>query len=128
MDQFGRAYDVHIQDEDGKPVEEELMYWRKHNRLQGWMERLWREKIATGEAEDTDDGSFNCVRVYLTERDLDRLEKDISEEELPETVGFFFGKDSYTRYEDYAEYDREFIRKAREALQAGMEVYYSSWW
>ena len=42
------------------PVEkgEEIAYWRKHNRLHGWMEELWREK--TGK-----EGRFNSEEVIL---------------------------------------------------------------
>jgi hypothetical protein len=40
-------------------------------------------------------------------------------------MGFFFGDNSD---EDYRENDLEFIRKAREALDAGLIVEYSSWW
>jgi hypothetical protein len=56
---------------------------------------------------------------------LDNLEKSITSKTLPETAGFFFGSDSD---EYYKENDLEFIRKAREALDAGLHVEYNSWW
>jgi len=118
LDQYALVVDDNSKDEKG----EEIMYWRKHNRLQGWMEDLWRRK--TG-----DTGEFNCDDVDITEQDLDDLEKAIENDELPETGGFFFGPDSYENYEcEYKEYDLEFIQKARLALAKGKKVVYTSWW
>ena len=71
LDQF--AYHRKVGTE-GKP--EEFSYWRKHNRLQGWMENLWRQK--TGNTE----GEFNCQEVILSLEDLDELEKVIKDRNL----------------------------------------------
>lgn len=101
----------------------ELHYWRKHNRLQGWMEELWRSKGG--------DGEFNLVDVHIDEDDLDTLEAAILNKKLPECGGFFFGNDSYEDYEGeygYKDDDVEFIQKAREALADGWRIVYSCWW
>ena len=95
----------------------ELASWRKHPNLQGWMQELYYEKGGEGE--------FNCVDLELTLEDLDALEATLDEEELPETVGFFFGSNAD---DHYAEADREFIREARAAIKKGYTVVYSSWW
>ena len=95
----------------------ELATWRKHPNLQGWMQELYYEKGGEGE--------FNCVDVELTLEDLDALEATLDEEELPETVGFFFGGNAD---DHYAEADREFIVQARAAIKKGYKVFYSSWW
>ena len=95
----------------------ELAYWRKHPNLQGWMEELWRGK--------GNDGEFNCVDLELTLSDLDYLEQSLDESALPETAGFFFGTNSD---DHYAEQDREFILSARNAIEKGYTVIYSSWW
>jgi hypothetical protein len=106
----------------------EFAYWRKHNRLQGWMENLWRER-KSGEPID---GEFNCERVQLTLEDIDKLEQDINDRGLPETGGFFFGSDSYDDYENedfgHKNSDLEFIKEARHYLQENKKVYYTSWW
>jgi hypothetical protein len=95
----------------------ELAYWRKHPNLQGWMEELWHEK--------GNDGEFNCVDVELTAADLDDLETSLSHKALPATSGFFFGNDS----DDYhMEGDLEFIRMAREHMEMGYKIVYTSWW
>lgn len=108
---------------DKETPTEELMRWRKHNRLEGWMANLWREKYER--FEDT----FNVEYVELTPDDIDRLEAAIHQKELPYTIGFFFGGDSYAEYEEYDKVnDLFFIEKARQAFQCGLKVYYYSWW
>ena len=97
--------------------EHEVAYWRKHPNLQGWMENLWREKGGEGE--------FNCVDVELTAADLDQLAYDLRSDQLPETVGFFFGDNSNDYYKDA---DAEFIREARQYLADGYKIVYTSWW
>ena len=39
LDQYGYA----VPKEESE-ARNELAYWRKHNRLQGWMEQLWYDK------------------------------------------------------------------------------------
>ena len=101
-----------------------LIKWRKHNRLQGFMEELWREK--TGSKTE-----FNLEDLELELEDIEKLEKAIYNKTLPVTKGFFFGEDSYKdgEYEEYyLEDDMTFIQQAKEALEAGKRVIYSSWW
>lgn len=101
---------------------EDIAYWRKHNRLQGWMENLYRIKGGTE--------TFNCVDLELTLEDLDKLEEDVKSFNLPQTGGFFFGDDSYS-YDDKEEQvikDLEFINTARNSIIEGNKVFYSSWW
>jgi hypothetical protein len=96
---------------------QELHYWRKHPNLHGWMENLYYTK---GGNED----SFNCTNVLLSLDDLNNLEDDINNGNLPDTSGFFFGESDDGRMVD----DLEFVRKAKEAITEGYSVYYSSWW
>ena len=98
-----------------EPVE--VHYWRKHPNLHGWMEQLYREKGGQ-------DPSFNLNRVQITEADLDRLEIDINNSDLPETYGLFFGS---SQPEDKVD-DLRFIKTARQELKAGNDLYYTSWW
>lgn len=95
----------------------ELHVWRKHPNLHGWMQDLYYDKGGSAEC-------FNCVPVVLTAEDLDRLEAAIRAKELPHTIGFFFGETDGTEMDD----DLAFIAKAREAIAAGLTVYYDSWW
>ena len=119
--------------------------WRKHNRLQGWMEQLWEDKGRPyeGNLDDLDScemgSDFNCVELEITLSDLEQLEAHVSNKTMPETGGVFVGDDSFDwenedgkPYEGnnyfHKETDLEFIREAREAITDGQKVYYNSWW
>lgn len=91
--------------------------WRKHPNLHGWMEALYRSK---GGVEDY----FNCVNVALTDDDLDKLERAIRNDDLPETDGFFFGQSDGSEKDD----DLQFLDKARAAIAEGKRIFYRSWW
>ncbi len=99
--------------------QEELHYWRKHPNLHGWMQNLYDAKGGTSD-------SFNGDCVILDNEDLDNLEQDIRDYNLPDTSGFFFGQ-SGNGYEEIKD-DLEFVSKAREAIKEGKTVYYTSWW
>jgi hypothetical protein len=118
--------------------------WRKHNRLQGWMENLWESKgrpnYKPSEDENDLSGDFNCVELQLTRADLYALEDDILTLDLPESNGFFFGSDSYTwdnegngmeEIQDnyyYKEQDLNFVTEAHKMLDKGYRVFYSCWY
>jgi len=115
----------------------EIAYFRKHNRLQGWMEQLWeyrKENRDEGDVFlDALDGEnlypdeFNCVPLPLSNEDLDQLENDIKNCNLPETQGFFFGMDSYDG--DYnIDEDMKMIEAARKELAKGNTVVYYCWY
>jgi hypothetical protein len=95
----------------------ELHYWRKHPNLHGWMQNLYDAKGGTSD-------SFNGDCVVLDSEDLDNLEQDIKDGNLPDTSGFFFGNTQGDEDVD----DLLFVKEAREAIANGNTVYYTSWW
>ena len=104
----------------------EIAYWRKHNRLEGFMKNLWIEKGQPDKNEQYPD-DFNCIMIELTPEDIDRLDEDNFNDTLPETQGFFFGSDS--QGDDYKKQDTmKFISRARDAFTEGYKVFYSSNW
>lgn len=104
----------------------EIAYWRKHPNLHGWMEQLWAHKgQPTGTSGPSMDSTFNGIELELTWEDLDELEQDIKNGNLPDTTGFFFGENSD---EYYREQDLEFVCKARAELFTGLKVFYNSSW
>jgi hypothetical protein len=107
--------DVDFETKNFKP--EEVYYWRKHPNLHGWMQSLYDSKGGT-------ESDFNGDCVVLTAFDLDVLEEDIKNNNLPDTSGFFFGQSG----DDEIENDLIFVAKAREAIANGKTVYYTSWW
>jgi hypothetical protein len=110
---------AHRRDSNGESTE--LSYWRKHNALQGWMEKLWA--IRTGKSEN----DLNCHELEITTQDLDHLWTSITNQTLPKTQGFFFGDDSSQDASKRGN-DLEFVCKAREAIEAGDKVFYSCSW
>lgn len=118
-----------------------IVDWRKHNRLQGWMEQLWEDKGRPNldPATNNSMGAFNCVELEITLSDLEQLEAHVENKSLPETGGFFFGDDSFGWENEDGEpfakgdyfhkaTDLEFIEEARQAIAGKEKVYYSSWW
>jgi len=106
----------------------EIAYWRKHPNLHGWMQRLWVRK--TNEAGIVDDdpdraGEFNGVELELTWDDLEQLEQDIRNKNLPSTTGFFFGNDAD---DEYRKQDLKFVREAKAEAFLGLKVFYNSSW
>ena len=112
LDQFVSTYK--------EPEKEDIQYWRKHNAIHGWMQALWESRGGAGE--------FNYVPVRLYEEDLDQLELDIKNGNLPETTGFFFGSPSHIQSEEEKKEDLEFVSTARKALKQGLVVEYNSSW
>jgi hypothetical protein len=92
--------------------------WRKHNALDGWMQNLWVDKGGTGE--------WNCAEVELNAHDIEQLEAVVVNDELPETIGFFYGGDSRECPHKKQE-TLDFIKKAGKLLGKGEKVYYSAW-
>ena len=99
--------------------QEEIQYWRKHPNLHGWMQNLYDAKGGTSD-------TFNGDCVVLDSEDLDNLEQDIKDGNLPDTSGFFFGESANNDEEN--DYDLLFVTKAREEIKNGNTVYYTSWW
>lgn len=113
---MGLDQQAYTKDKDGQCIS--IQDWRKHNALDGWMQNLWVAKGGTGD--------WNCAEVELTQKDLDCLKWRTEEDELPETVGFFYGGDSrgcpYRKQETL-----DFIKEAGKLLSKGEKVYYSAW-
>ena len=127
LDQYAYSRPVGVES-DGGENNEEIAYWRKHNRLHGYMESLYQDK-GNELGQQAFGNDFNCVELELTLSDIEQLEAFIEFKNLPETNGFFFGGDSYEEYDEYyKEDDLNFIANARQALADGKQVFYNSWW
>ena len=122
----------------------QITYWRKHNRLQGWMEQLWENKGCPNMPEDYDADenfgtAFNCAELPLTHQDIDELEYAINNFAFPEANGFFWGSDSFFWTDEdgndypensyyYLESDLQFVTDARKMLEKKHRIFYSSWY
>ena len=113
----------------GKLVQREIAYWRKHPNLHGWMQQLWEHKGCPGvELKNyaPDRGTdFNGIELELTWEDLEDLERAVTHKQLPATDGFFFGNDSD---DHYRKHDLKFVRDAKAEIFTGLKVFYNSSW
>lgn len=94
--------------------DEQIMSWRKHANLEGWMANLYNARGGRGE--------FNCVELKLREEDLDSLGEE--HENLEVSGGFFWGESCEEDTQD----THAFLKLAYERLSAGYEIIYTSWW
>ena len=101
-------------------------YWRKHSRLQEFMQALWADTV------DGEDGEeFNCRELTLTKDDLQDLQGQIAKgyEDYQSQGGFFWGHEWQDQaVENYAQQDAEFVAAALDALEQGGQVAYSCWY
>jgi len=99
-------------------------YWRKHAKLQEFMEQLWIAR--TGQPA----GDLNCNRLELQAEDIATLQALIEHNELPDSPGaFFYGH----QFQDESasenrDKDLEFCQWARAILRTRQQVFYSCWW
>jgi hypothetical protein len=93
----------------------QIMQWRKHANLEGWMSDLYYEK--GGDAE-----VFNCVELSLDKDDLLRLLAEY--QSLQTATGSFWGVSNSHDLEQ----TKVFIESAIKAIDDGYEVIYASWW
>ena len=120
LDQYAFRVDEETGEEGGRLA----FQWRKHAKLQQFMEETFVER-ADLSAED-----LNCGRLELTHDDIDRLEHCLNEDAMPESAGgFFYGHQMQDEQEAaYREQDRAFCAWARETLNDNATPVYSCWW
>jgi len=99
----------------------ELAYWRKHQKLQDWMDNLWREKGEPYPEESNDPrwgSTFNGVELELEWNDIQRLEDDIKN-----------GRNAFSSNYFHREDDLKFCLDAKEQLFLYRKrvFYYPSW-
>ena len=94
--------------------DKQIMYWRKHSNLEGWMADLYHSRGGKGD--------FNCVELKLSLMDLVRLEEEYRS--LKPASGFFWGQ-SHPEDDDTTE---DFLTLAYKAIEDGYDIIYTSWW
>lgn len=98
--------------------------WRKHSKLQEFMEQLFVEKTSLSSVE------LNCGELELELADIEKLEKCIEQKAMPISPGgFFYGHQFQDEAEDeYRDQDIMFCEWARRQIAEGNTVIYSCWW
>ena len=142
LDQFAFAHKseprifkalMRYEEKEGEPVPDELVewvvsppkagyVWRKHSRLQQFMEELYVRRDA-GE-------SLNGDYLELTKGDIQVLEAVVKTGRLPFCPGGFFWGHQFQEEttKEYKAYDLEFCKWALNQIKEGKHVYYSCWW
>ena len=116
--------------------------WRKHSKLQTFMETLYTERTGLSAAD------LNCGELKLESADIDTLEQAVKGSALPHCEGGGSARSSLNwspgpipgRHSLYGhqfqgevaaesrDYDLEFCAWARAEIARGSTVIYSCWW
>ena len=110
-------------------------YWRKHARLQEYMQRVWRERKFGKEGKYMQglhmDGKHDYAEVMFLEReDIVRLQELVENDDLPFCPdGFFWGQQFQEEsMKEYKELDLKFCKQALKWLDEGKKVWYDCSW
>ena len=95
--------------------------WRKHAKLQKFMEDLWYSK----NKED-----FNLNQLKLTEKIVTSLKLLITHKKMEDSEGgFFYGHQWQDEAEDYyKKQDLKFCKWAIKNIKKGKSLYYQCWY
>ena len=116
---------VYLKTKDsGDEGESPQFVWRKHSKLQTFMENLYEERTGLTASD------LNCGELRLEAADIDTLEKAVKANTLPHCEGgFFYGHQFQDEQaSEYRDYDLEFCAWARDQIGEGSTVIYSCWW
>ena len=111
-------------------------YWRKHSRLQQYMQDLWRVRTF-GEEQARNmtglhmDGKHDLAEtIFLTKEDILDLQAKVRDDNLPFcSDGFFWGQQFQEEaMKDFKQQDLKFCKDALRWLEEGKEVWYESSW
>ena len=110
--------------ETGEEGDSPAFVWRKHAKLQTFMEHLYTARTGL------DASDLNCGELRLEAADIDRLETAAKAGTLPVCAGGFFYGHQFRdeQAEAYRPHDLAFCAWARAEMQAGSTVIYSCWW
>ena len=131
LDQYGyiNAEVVETISDDGHTYKEVVcereFYWRKHSRLQDFMEELFVAKTGRPATE------LNCYDMELTFEDIQKLEMawETGYAQNHSEGGFFYGHQMQAEQaQAYLQEDLNFITDAKECIANGQSVMYSCWW
>ena len=123
-----------LRDSNGKVHEE--FYWRKHARLQVFMNNQFKKQLSKDKHNTIDDLQhlgFNGGEggVTITEELIKELEKQVKNNyyDCFASDGFFWGQQFQEEaVKEYKAQDKKFIKWAKEQLKEGRQVGYDCSW
>lgn len=142
LDQYGGTIETKVFDYDDSNEEYQIaspFEWRKHARLQEFMNRLYMEKNSVEhkwESSIDDNGKkwinpISWDQMELTKKDVDKLDEAIQNgyRDYFCDGGFFWGHGFQEEAAaDYKEQDKEFVAYAKKALKDKKKVFYECSW
>ena len=122
LDQY--AYSREKRERDENTVDGEAFYWRKHSKLQEFMEDLALERDGITPSE------LNCSEIELHAEEVRTLMELVKGNALPRSRGgFFYGHQFQDESaEEYREQDIQFCKWALEEIAEGDYVFYGCDW
>ena len=123
-----------LRDSNGKVHEE--FYWRKHARLQVFMNNQFKKQLSKDKHNTIDDLQhlgFNAGEggVKITEEVIKELEEQIKNNyyDCFASDGFFWGQQFQEEaVKEYKSFDKKFIKWAKEQLKQGRLIGYDCSW
>ena len=140
LDQYahlrGKEYDFDKYRNDKTCTDNNQFYWRKHARLQVFMNKQHKQQNKNRKLEgDLQSLGFNgdtdTPFVLVTNEVLDNLEESIKKDYWRDfcSDGFFWGQQFQEEsMKEYREQDLEFVKWARQQIKDGKEVIYDCSW
>ena len=122
LDQYAWARER--EEEENAEGHEHQFVWRKHAKLQEFMEQKFVEKTSLSAVE------LNCGQLELDVVDIAELERKMQTNQMPRSQGgIFYGHQIQDESEEeYKDQDIAFIEWAKAELEQGNKVIYSCWW
>ena len=119
------AYITNYDPESGEKEVIQEFSWRKHARLQQFMQETY---LADHPESNWDD--FNCEPLELTRDHIVKLKELVEQSRLPFCPGGFFWGHQFQEesQSEYEEQDLEFCETALQMLDKGHTVVYECWW
>lgn len=107
--------------------------WRKHARLQEFMNQMWHKQNPNGETEDGMNLGFNAgdKPVIIDSDVVKELEEAIKYDYIQYFCadGFFWGQQFQEwSVKEYKKQDKEFLKEAKQAIKDGKPLEYECSW
>lgn len=122
LDQYAWARER--EEENNPQAHDHKFVWRKHAKLQEFMEQKFVEKTGDSAVD------LNCGQLELDAVDIAELERKMQTNQMPRSQGgFFYGHQFQDESEEeYKDQDIAFVEWAKAELEKGNKVIYSCWW
>ena len=123
---------------------ENVIYFRKHNALHGYMEARWQEQtyeqfqeacdinVSQDEWLEYKQGQFNCIPLFFTKDLILQTIAAVEGNKLEATPGFFFGdyseEGARTRCKEEKPDTLRALKECLDAVENKRIAFYDSWW